>query len=66
MRQLLCEFAANSTLGSAAQSQTWSFAAKRQLLSPRKTRFFAEQKMRPNEVLKKLPVSIITLQGEAL
>jgi hypothetical protein len=34
--------------------------------NPRKARFPAQPEMRPNEVLKKLPVSIITLQGEAL
>jgi hypothetical protein len=57
----------------------WSFAsgktpeviaAKRQLLSPGKPEFFAEQKMRPNEVLKKSPISVNlsvnSLQVEAL
>jgi hypothetical protein len=33
---------------------------------PRKARFFAEQKMRPNEVLKKFPLSVNVLQAEAL
>jgi hypothetical protein len=32
---------------------------------PRKARFFAEQKMRPNEILKKPPVSVNSLQAEA-
>jgi hypothetical protein len=33
--------------------------------NPRKARFFAEQKMRPNEILKKRPVSVDSLQAEA-
>jgi hypothetical protein len=34
--------------------------------SPNKPEFFVEQKMRPNEVLKKPPISVNSLQVEAL
>jgi hypothetical protein len=34
--------------------------------NPRKARFFAKQKMRPNEVLKKSFISVNALQGETL
>jgi hypothetical protein len=49
----------------------WSFASgsncrNAAITQLRKARFFAEQKMRPNEVLKKPLVSVITLQVEAL
>jgi hypothetical protein len=58
--------------GASKRARDWRGGAiagghrPRKRRNPRKARFPVQPEMRPNEVLKKLPVSVITLQVEAL